>query len=237
MRRVVVLGIAMFAIRANAQLVVSSGPPLGYVVALGVTFPLLGTTVGQTFTVPLGSNFLTAMHFEQFPEGAAGIFPYSVTIRPWDEATNQMGAPIATVNTSNADPVTHAPLPMDYVFNANVVPGASYIAWLTAVPPGMFFPPCDVPPGCGNFIVMGFATPGVHNSDTGSGYGDPHPDVYVGGKFIFTGHPEIVNWDASFTASFITTPEPSTLALVAVGLIALALGALTARRVRNRAGI
>ena len=188
--------------------------------------------VGQSFTVPSGVDFLSAIAFQTTI--VFSPFLYAAQIEQWDPVTNTAIGPVLfdsgslTLPRGTVDLIALNP-------NIAVTPGATYIAWFqstAALPkPDFCTAPGSLPTDCPPFAGFGLASSGIFPSctDTPSArvFCPTDADVYSGGSF-YIGSTKY-NFDASFTAQF-TTPEPATLVLVAPGLLGLAAFARRKRR-------
>lgn len=171
-------------------------------------------SVGQTFVATNAS--LTSFSF--WLQNAAPPVTFLAYLFAWDDVNFRATGPALYVSGIQASP---PPLPnfVPYVFNTNVslVGGNRYVAFLSAV---------------------GGVLANVESTDS---------DVYAGGAYVYTNlPPNVFTWstytgvppfppprDLRFEATFNVVPEPSSVALLATGL--LGVGGVAWRRRKNAA--
>ena len=209
--------ILLCASASNAQ---SIGVPRGGDPTTGI----LGSipTVGQTFTVPTGYSFLQSFSLWLSNDPTltfnAGEIMFRAYIAPWTGTA--AGAPlyqsaIFTGVNSQAYPGANS-------LNLSVTPGTQYVAFVSST--------------------------GLPSNPDAYAAIETSAESYAGGAFVFTDGSYLDPWfengssalgsvqfSASFSTSAITTvPEPSTMALLVLG-IGIMFGMTLAARMRKTA--
>ena len=215
---------------ARAQLIDTGTPPTVAnwpIFAFGRGTEVSYASYGQSFTVPTGSSLtnLTEFDFWLRDNAITGTTPFYAYIFGWDAATRQTGG--SYLFRSTAQNYTGAATPTEFSFvtgGLNLTAGQTYIAVLSSVE----FP--DAPLGLRPGVTQTTAWP----NDTYAGgssfvrFGPAGLTTLTGGAWNLAGG---TGTDLAFRATFAapgggptaTIPEPSSVALVATGVLGLAL--------------
>ncbi len=182
-------------------------------------------TVGQTFTVPTGANFITNFSF------------YLANDSNFDGGANLRFQPFLMA-WSTDHPTGSNLLPASLVYNGNPTP--SYLQYL--FPAGVSVTP-------GNVYVAFLTTSGVTQGGSGNGFNQfaGTTSSYAGGQLVYAytspdrhdftsasvwsdGAGQDLGFTAQFTGNVSSVPEPSELALLGTGLGTLIAGVRIRRR-------